>query len=371
MKGKKFSSTRSNNERFEIKGKIWWGFRWSNDIPVKDNNVEKAKEKFIAEKSPKEIENFSLFLNKYVPIIDAEIKDNIYNKEEVWFSIKETCIGGDSKKYFLKQLIEKFKNSFTKYAENLKTKINSQIEALKKQKYIYVFPESLSLHTSSRLIIGLGSDHVLETSLTLHHIYGIPYIPASALKGICRMAAFWKIAENKNILNNEKQLNELQNKFYGDLCPDEKDILRYQLLFGAQNFKGLLLFLDAYPVIEENTQIFDLDIMNVHYQKYYSEDPEKNPPGDWENPVPIVFLTVKEGVEFKFNILFDEFRANKILEMDDETLKKTMPLAVRDILKEFKDKLNNLQNEIKPLLEKALKEFGIGAKTRLGYGIFE
>jgi len=37
-----------------------------------------------------------------------------------------------------------------------------------------------------RLIIGLGVSHPQETSMTLHHIYGIPYIPGSAVKGVTR-----------------------------------------------------------------------------------------------------------------------------------------------------------------------------------------
>ena len=37
-----------------------------------------------------------------------------------------------------------------------------------------------------RMVIGLGGEHVLETSMTLHHVYGIPYIPGSAVKGMVR-----------------------------------------------------------------------------------------------------------------------------------------------------------------------------------------
>ncbi|MFN4220148.1 MAG: type III-B CRISPR module RAMP protein Cmr6 [bacterium] len=239
---------------------------------------------------------------------------------------------------------------------NIKTKLNSQIQSLESQGYKKIFSDSLK--TQSRLIVGLGSGHVLETSITLHHIYGIPYIPASSLKGVCRMVSFWKIAKTKNILNNEKELERLQKEFYGELSSD-KEILKYQLLFGAQNFKGLLLFLDAYPDLQDNQQIFDLDIMNVHYQSYYSDDSGNTSPGDWENPVPIVFLTVKEGIKFKFNVFFDAYRAKEILKMKEDSKKI--------ILDEAKD----LKEEIKDLLEKALKEFGVGAKTRLGYGLFE
>ena len=34
-----------------------------------------------------------------------------------------------------------------------------------------------------RLSIGLGAEGVLETAITLHHTYGVPYIPGSASRG--------------------------------------------------------------------------------------------------------------------------------------------------------------------------------------------
>src|SRR5439155_9672329 len=37
---------------------------------------------------------------------------------------------------------------------------------------------------SDRLIVGLGSENVLETGIRLHHTYGLPVIPGSALKGL-------------------------------------------------------------------------------------------------------------------------------------------------------------------------------------------
>ena len=53
--------------------------------------------------------------------------------------------------------------------------------------------EALNLSLSScegtidwRLIVGLGNESVYDTSMTLHHVYGIPYIPASAVKGVVR-----------------------------------------------------------------------------------------------------------------------------------------------------------------------------------------
>ena len=35
-----------------------------------------------------------------------------------------------------------------------------------------------------RMVIGLGGENVLETGITLHHTYGTPLIPGTALKGL-------------------------------------------------------------------------------------------------------------------------------------------------------------------------------------------
>ena len=45
---------------------------------------------------------------------------------------------------------------------------------------------NFTLATKSRLIVGLGSGSVLEVSIKLHFIYGFPYIPSSAIKGVLR-----------------------------------------------------------------------------------------------------------------------------------------------------------------------------------------
>ncbi len=37
-----------------------------------------------------------------------------------------------------------------------------------------------------RLVVGLGHNTVLETGLTLHHTWGLPMLPGSALKGLAR-----------------------------------------------------------------------------------------------------------------------------------------------------------------------------------------
>jgi CRISPR-associated protein Cmr6 len=272
-------------------------------------------------------------------------------------------------------------NKSPKFIEDFKERIKNQVENLEKCGYENIFKNEkcLKLKTASRLVVGLGAGHVLETSLTLHHIFGIPYIPASALKGIVRMVSFWEIVENNknNVEDIEKYIKELQEQLYDkELSNTDKDkILEHKLLFGTQNFKGLLVFLDAYPEIQDNQQIFELDVMTPHYQGYYTKN---QVPGDWENPNPIIFLTVKKGITFCFNVLFDKYRAEEILR-DDE-----FPKKAKEIIKEWIDNLSKLSvgaeeilrddefpKNVKNWLKDALTEFGIGAKTRLGYGIFD
>jgi CRISPR-associated protein Cmr6 len=118
-----------------------------------------------------------------------------------------------------------------------------------------------------RMIIGLGGGHPQETSMTLHHIYGIPYIPGSAIKGIAR---HW--AESKN----------------------DPDLAR---VFGDETQEGNVIFMDAFP--KDNIEL-KVDIMNPHYPDYYSN---QKPPADYQSLKPIFFLTVGKNTKFTFYLL--------------------------------------------------------------------
>ncbi|MBO8131611.1 MAG: type III-B CRISPR module RAMP protein Cmr6 [Candidatus Marinimicrobia bacterium] len=217
-----------------------------------------------------------------------------------------------------------------------------------------------------RLVIGLGSSHPQETSMTFHHIYGIPYIPGSAIKGVTRYWLLLKIYEEigltyfgqikslENILesaelnNKDERLDEwdfekkfrveeikrdrdeTSLKFYDFLKQRQDCIKEFQNIFGTQNHKGEIIFFDAYPIEEVNLKV---DIINPHYSSYYDG---KEPPADWQDPVPIKFLTV-ENTKFLFHLASKE---------------------------------NNLLQKAENYLKEAVKEYGIGAKTSLGYGIF-
>jgi len=320
--------------------------------------------------------NFSLIYEKYIPIQDAKIRGIKKGEEyvEEWLPLSEKGIGDEVKKYFLEAILKSFK--FEEERMFIKEKIS-----FPPSKYKFLLKEK-PFTTSSRLIIGLGGTSPLETSITLHHTFGIPYIPATALKGVCRMVAFWKIFEFiKEEIKEEKEIEKyvksLQNKFYGSLQKEKievsheddkekkiilgekakKEFLKYQLLFGAQDFKALLLFLDSYPDFGniKDAKIFDLDIINVHYPEYYGGG---NVAGDWENPRPIFFLTITPGVPFLITVLFDQYRFEKL--KGNEEFEKI--ISSIDFSPE--------RLKVEEIIKEALEEFGVGAKTSLGYGVF-
>jgi len=378
MGGGKKGNRGKSQRIFEVEGKVWFGNKkfCSGKVIQESGKEDKAKEDFFDnawEKAKMEnMESLSLLFQKYIPIIEAKIKEKKEGKEnrekiEKWFSLRDEAIGGDSKKLFLNKIIKEskngkvFYNKIKKYSLLFKDRIKNQKISFENQGYKVIL-NNCHLKTASRLIVGLGSGHVLETSLTLHHIFGIPYIPASALKGVVRMVSFWEIAEKEN-KKTDNDIENLQKQLYDSeiSSSDSKDILKHKLLFGTQGFKGLLVFLDAFPEIQNNQDIFELDVMTPHYSNYYTKG---EPPGDWENPKPITFLTVKKGIEFCFYVLFDEYRTEILLNDKD------FPQEAKNVLNELLQN-QKLEKDVEKWLNKALKEFGVGAKTRLGYGIFE
>ena len=185
-------------------------------------------------------------------------------------------------------------------------------------KYINFKTEEFELQLNNKLIIGLGHPSVYETSITLHHIYGVPYIPGSAIKGSFRNY----IIEEYFNKNEEKALKKGW----------------FVEIFGSQEKQGKVIFFDAFS----NDAKIKPDIMNPHYPDYYDD---KKPPTDDQNPRPINFLTVKGSFKFIFGV------------------KKEFDIKVNS--QEF-----SILDFVKENLQISLQKFGIGAKTSVGYGYF-
>jgi len=168
-------------------------------------------------------------------------------------------------------------------------------------------------HVQGRLSIGLGGESVLETAISLHRTYGVPYIPGSALKGLAASYARNRLAESN----------------WG------KGSKYYPVMFGDTANAGYLTFFDALYVPgtgHNNGQALWPDVITVHHPEYYQGD---KPPADWDSPTPIPFLSATG--DYLIAIGGDVAWAEKAFE----------------------------------ILAWALAEVGIGAKTSSGYGRME
>lgn len=222
----------------------------------------------------------------------------------------------------------------------------------------------------NRLVAGLGGASVFETSMTLHHIYGIPYLPGSSIKGLVRS---WIIMNC--FLPDEKDRKEGERGKAAEKKAMENCLFAY--IFGTDNngpnkkaHQGKVIFFDAYP---QSPPVIEADVMNVHYPKYYSG---KSGPVDYDSPNPIPFLTVgkcdvnNKPLKFCFSSASKEER--KVNDI------KNIQQADIDKLCKKEGKWHNGLNEnstvlgvVSYWLHSALTHHGIGAKTAVGYGYFK
>lgn len=185
--------------------------------------------------------------------------------------------------------------------------------------------ENLRLaETSGRLAINLGAKGVLETSIALHHTYGTPYIPGSALKGL---AAHYVTTYFEADLKKD-----------GDDLAWNREMRRY--LFGDTTSAGYVTFYDALYVPRSGKGLVP-DVVTVHHPDYYQgtkpeyykdEKLRLAPPADWDSPVPIPFISAN---------------GNFLIALSGPT--EWVDAAFK-------------------ILELALEREGIGAKTSSGYG---
>lgn len=189
-----------------------------------------------------------------------------------------------------------------------------------------------------RLVVGLGNESVYETSMTLHHIYGIPYIPASAVKGVVRSCVITEGFDN--------EIKAIKDAGFCDIfgCPR---IFEGENSYYNEDRQGKVRFFDVYALSKPNIKV---DIMNPHYSDYYMEKQVHGvplPPADYLSPVPVNFLTVENALfQFMLGIRKDD---NKSICSGIFTGKT--PLDIINIS-----------------LKEALTKHGIGAKTAVGYG---
>lgn len=174
--------------------------------------------------------------------------------------------------------------------------------------------KKLPARVKTRMIVGLGDESVLETAITLHKTYGVPYIPGSALKGLAASYARQRLGEKW-----------------------QKGSEAYKVIFGNTDEAGYITFFDALYIPEPDTkeQVLYPDVITVHHRNYYQNPAD--PPADWDDPNPVPFLTATGSYMI----------ALAALELDEQDawIERTFDI-----------------------LERALAEMGVGAKTSSGYG---
>jgi CRISPR-associated protein Cmr6 len=259
--------------------------------------------------------NYGLWYNKFIPIKDfgsCKASDERGNENDaVLFYYKQY---NRVQKPAINKLLVKKHQDQTDFCAALSSRYKN-----------VVFRAKLK----TPLITGIGETHPHEVSMVFDHNLGTPYIPASGIKGIVRFVHTLGLLDI--IPPEEIKIDEKSGQLYFN---DEKQWTVIPRLFGTQDVRGSVIFLDAYP---EQVPDLHIDIMNPHYGKYYNEGV---PPADYLDPNPIKFLTVAKDTDFIFRALIGKDQADLV-----ETVKNAF--------------------------EKALTAEGVGAKTAVGYGLFD
>lgn len=164
--------------------------------------------------------------------------------------------------------------------------------------------------TTTQFVIGSSFGRLWDVGFQLHPLYGIPYIPASGIRGAVHHWA--------------------QDAGYGDATQ-----------WFAEEQQSRFWVSDGFP--KPGGKLLREGILTKHHPGYYEEQ-NPTPPADYDEPVPVTFLAVPAGVEFEFIVAMGEARPG-----------------------EDGDPLANAQ----ALLSETLSLAGLGAKTRKGYGLFQ
>lgn len=196
---------------------------------------------------------------------------------------------------------------------------------------------NIVLKQNWRLATGLGNASVYNNGFSFHPVYGIPYLSGQQIKGIVRVyviATFFNYKEEEAVKDEYFAYLFGRNKIEEDNTTDNEN-------------SGAVTFFDAFPV--NNEVKMEADIMAPHYKNYYGE---KGQPNDKDSPDLIIFLSIKKGTfKFAFGIKKSKYK---------EQIPEDTEIKVENS--------SNTLDLIKKLIEKAMDQEGIGAKTAVGYG---
>ncbi len=216
--------------------------------------------------------------------------------------------------------LEDFVDSFNRLGrdpltiEMLEMANNRRKEFLNNGRYI-----SGQYETTWHLVTGMGTDHPIENGFVFDPVLGVPILPGSGIKGLCRQAAKLKLDDD-----------QVLTKLFGPEPEDNRD---------GQATQGCLVFYDAFPTSWPRLCV---DIINCHHSSYYRQLSlsESDPVlvDVTEPPTSVFFIALDRGVRFNFFV-------------------------------RIKDDTKVEEKDVKKILDFALTKIGFGAKTAVGYGV--
>ncbi|SHL00543.1 type III-B CRISPR module RAMP protein Cmr6 [Fibrobacter sp. UWB12] len=227
---------------------------------------------------------------------------------------------------------DKFISQFDVHDPNIKKELLEKFSRYRlngelKQSYSYAFDEwkkavnnqaqqgtaiAFDIVSLTRIMLGSGNTSALEVGVHLNKPWGVPYISGSSIKGI--LASFLRKTGTLSL-----ESLDYVNIFGGN--------------YDGKKYSGSVVFNDAW-LYPDCDSWFERDIINPHYQKYYSG--ERFPDG-MESPIPVQTLALSSGLSFFVSMQGPD----------------------------------NLLQYLKDVLRQAFYEIGAGAKTAVGYGRFK
>ena len=213
-------------------------------------------------------------------------------------------------------------------------------------------PQTFSLVTTyPGLLAGIGSPHTagdndseIKLGFSLDPVTGLPYLPASGVKGVLRSAfrnAEPYVADQlREILKLPEEappelLEKLETAVFGEWCGDDEKTKKQTAGPVERD-----VFLDAVVTgTPQNGTVLALDSITPHRNW---ETPSLD---GLTEPIPLTLLRVKPGVTFTFSFLLRESSFG-----GGTTVKAEQKAA---------------------LFKAILQDLGVGAKTHTGYGYLE
>jgi len=161
-----------------------------------------------------------------------------------------------------------------------------------------------------RVVVGLSTNAVLETGITLHPVFGLPIVPGSSLKGATRCYV-------EGLLDERRECIDAQFGWLDD----------------EASACGNLVFLEACPA---GVPQIERDVVSPIFGDYYRG---KSPPAGYLSPQPFFFLALGKASIYQFGVA--------ALDGDREAAEQGARW-----------------------LQGALQTVGVGAKTAAGYGFW-